>query len=537
MLDLQFLGQNMHFAIGLLVALATFAAAWLYFDAWTNEKSLKNLLKWSGFLSLSVSFVIYAVDVPLIGSLAEEGQTKYGLASEIIRLVGYLMILIAEFLSPLLKAPLSQSQQSQTTSTNKTPALAVWPGPVAGFTKALPVLGAAGVCLMYWRRSTVGMERHLRPLAIAFGGFTIFELLSRAQFLRDSSNVAINQAAAIYGPIWLAENLVLLVSGVLLGLWVWRYLTKRFMSQLFMIFTSGIILVFLATTLTFTFVLLKSVKNATLSNLTTTANVLNYALDSKRSETSASAQSLGFNPGFVSAILDKDHNSLAKLTSSYLADKKLSSLVITTDTGQVLLRAEDVDRWGDSLSSDPLVRRSLIGQNNSSITTQSGVIAPEVFIKSTTPVRDSRGLIIGTVTTGVAIDNAFVDGIKNATGLDASIYSSNIRSATTTLTADGKSRWIGIKEQNTDVNETVLKRGETFGGSLNILNRSYLAVYRPLLDVDNVPVGMILIGQPQTEILKAANQSIQRTFILAVVLLVISVIPAYFVARYIVRQL
>lgn len=534
MIDLQFLGQNLHFAIGLLAALSTFAAAWLYFDAWTNEKGKKSLLRWSGFFLLSLSFVIYAVDVPLIGEVSKD-DTRYGVISDIIRAIGYALIILAEVLTPMLKAPSNQKPHSDVA--NKLPAVSFLPGSYGSFVNVLPVVGAIGACVMYWRRATTGLERHLKPVALSFVGFSIFEILAQAQLLRSSSNVAINQAVAIYGPVWLAENIVLLISSILLGRWVWRYLTKRFMSQLFMVFTGGIIIVFLATTLTFTYILLRGVKDATLVNLTTTANVLNYALDSKRSETVAGAEALSYNPEYVSAISSKDHEKLSQISSDYLASKKLSSLVITTDTGQVLLRAEDSDRWGDSLSSDPLIRRGLIGQRSSSVSSLSGAIAPTMQINSTVPVRGSNSVVIGTITTSVSLDDAFVDGIKNSTGLDASVYSENVRSATTTLTADGKSRWIGIKEQNSAVSERVLKNGQVYAGSLNILNRPYLAVYQPLKDVDNTTVGMILIGQPQSELLKTANQSIQKTFILVAVLLVISVIPAYFTARYIAKQL
>lgn len=536
MVDLQFLGQNLHFAIGLLAALSTFAAAWLYFDAWTSEKGKKNILRWSGFFFLSLSFLVYAVDIPLIGEVAKEGNTRYGIISEIIRIVGYGLIILAEVITPLMKVP-KHEKSPITGQPNNLPAITLIPGTSGNFINVLPVIGAIGVCAMYWRRATTGLERHLKPVALSFLGFTIYEILAQAQLLRSSTNVAINQAVAIYGPVWIAENLVLLISSILLGRWVWKYLTKRFMSQLFMIFTSAIILVFLATTLTFTFILLRGVKDATLTNLATTANVLNYALDSKRSETIAGAEALSFNPDYIAAVSSKDHDKLSSLSQDYLSSKKLSSLIITTDTGQVLLRAEDTDRWGDSLSSDPLIRRGLIGQRNSSVNSISGAIAPTMQINSTVPVRDSKNVVIGTITTSVALDDAFVDGIKNSTGLDASIYSENIRSATTTLTSDGKSRWIGIKEQNEAVSDKVLKSGQSYAGSLNILNRPYLAVYQPLKDVDNTTVGMILIGQPQSELLKTANQSIQKTFVLAAVLLILSVIPAYFVARYIVKQL
>lgn len=539
MLNWQFLGQNLHFAIGLFAALALFAVAWLYLDAWSEKKNTKNFLRWIGFLLLSLGFLAYAVDVPWLGNTGIGDKTIYHWISEILRTVGYIAIVIAEVIDPLQEVPTHEKNLFFEKPAGHKKSKLFTPlgvGKVSIF--GLITVGFSALAtFMYLRRSTKGLERHLRPMFYGFLVLTLFEILTQTHILRESSNIILSQLTAVYGPIWLLENIVLLIASILLGRWVWRYLTKRFMSQLFMVFVGSIVAVFLVTTLSFTFLLLRNIQSETLTNLKTTANVLNYALDSKRTETLASSEALSYNPEYISAIIKKDHKKLVDLSAGYLANKKQSSLIITDDSGQVLLRAEDSDRWGDSISSDSLIRRALIGRNGSSVTAQSGVVAPTLYIKSSFPVRSSNNIIVGTITSSVAIDDAFVDGIKNATGLEASIYAENTRSATTTYVADGKSRWVGLKEQNQDVKRTVLEKGEVYSGSLEILNRPYLAVYRPLKDVDNEVVGMILIGQPQTNLLDVANKSLQKTFQIAVMMLILSVVPAYFVSKYIVRQL
>src|SRR3990167_7404336 len=259
MLNSQFLGQNLHFSIGLVVSLSFFAVAWLYFDAWTNKETVKGFFKWCGLFLLSVSFLIYAIDVPWIGSsVADQDTTVFRLLSECLRIAGYIFVFLAEIMDPLQQVPTHESsdEEPKDKSTEedagpkkpksiKVAGIVTLPMPVLSVVKVLPTVGAATVGLMYLRRATKGLERHLRPLAVAFGVLALFELLSQAYLLRASSNVVVSQLTATYGPIWLLENIVLLVAGLLLGRWVWRYLTKRFMSQLFMIFVSSIIAVFL----------------------------------------------------------------------------------------------------------------------------------------------------------------------------------------------------------------------------------------------------------------------------------------------------
>ncbi len=546
MLPLQFLAQNLHFAISLFAALVFFAVFWLYFDAWLGESRKKNrdILKWAGFLLVSLSFIIHATVI----EQSDLGRSLFGNTSEtiatLLRLVGYVVIAAGLLLDPLQKKPKTKDfegdfEADQTADSTSAPAKA--PVVVAttssfGAIYVLPV-AALAVGVLYWRRATVGLERHLRPVAIAFLLLFVFELLSLTSLLQTTANPSLFNLVKAFGPLWFASNAFLLAGSLVLGRWVWHYLTERFMSQLFMMFTASILAIFLLTTVSFTFLLMHNVQNDSLNNLQTAANVLNYALDSKKAETRANAETVSQNTQIIDAVAARDHKSLLALTAGFLATKKQSSLVITTSSGQVLLRAEDPNRWGDSLSSDTLVRRAVVGASTSSVVSRQGVLAPAIYIKTTVPVRSSDNTIIGTVSVSLIANNALVDGIKNSTGLDSAIYSSDTLSATTFVAPDGKSREIGVKQTDKAVTNRVLKHDQVFKGQLNILNRPYLAVYTPLKDADNSVVGMLFIGQPQATTLKTAGQSIELTFLVAVVLLVLSTIPAYLVARHLARQL
>ena len=553
MLPLQFFGQNIHFAISLLTSLVFFAVFWLYFDAWTNKKERKELFKWAGALLISASFLVHATFI----EQSVLGESIFGNASEnlavIIRFAGYLSLIIGLVMDPLQKVPkvkgLEEPEEkatgptqpavsggaSKTINVKKIPTVAAT-GKAFGLVFVLPV-AVLVIAILYLRRATKGLERHLKPVSLAFFLLAAYELTSLAALLRDSDNPNVASLVKAFGASWILEHLLLLAGVVLLGLWVWKYLTKRFLSQLFMIFVTVSIVIFLLTTVSFTYLLMRNVQNSALDNLQTASAVLDYAIDAKKAETRANAESLAQNPSVVSAISAKNHKQLVGLTEDFLPGRAQSSLIITTDSSQVLLRAEDPDRWGDSISSDTLVRRALVGQDASSIGSTQGVLAPTVYIKSAVPVRDAADKIIGSVTVALQADNGFVDGIKRSTGLDSAIYADNIRSATTFVGPDGKSRQIGVKEPSQAINNLVLESGGIFKGPLDILNRPFLAVYSPLRDADDAVVGMLFIGQPQSDILKTAGRSIELTFIAAAILLLASIIPAYFTAKHLSRQL
>lgn len=527
--------ENIHFAINLFAALVFFAVGWLYFDAWLGRKTLKEGLKVSGLFLLSISFIIHATYVDssiLTSSLL--GNNLNSLLVAATRIPGYIFLIAGILTDPLQPKPGKRAFVPFATL------------PVVKFLPlAFPILATA-VAFLYLRRATVGLENHLKMVAVAFYVLAIFELISLSETLQNTANVDLYKLVAPFGLFWLLGHAVLVISMLILGRWVYGYLLKRLQSQLFMIFTSVILVIFLLTTITFTALLLKNLQDETLSRLETDVKVLNYAVESKRGENLSDAETLAQDSQVVAAVdtndgsprgeAGKSRKFLSDSVQSFLLSKKKSILVVVSGTGQVLARGEDPERVGNSISDDPLIKRSLLGETASSVVTRDGALGPEVSIRGSTPIK-SGDKVIGAVMTGSTIDNAFVDGVKSATGLEAAVYGDNILSATTLVASDGKSRYIGIKEEGASIKEKVLRKGESYTGSVNLLNTPYFAAYLPLRDVDTNPVGMLFVGKPQVGVLQAAGRSIEMTFLVAVILMVISVFPAYFIAKYLTNQI
>ncbi len=549
MLSLEFFGQNFHFTINLLAALVCFAVFWLYFDAWLVSRNRKEIFKLVGFLALAVGFLSNGVlvenstlEIFNVGSIAAA-------IAALARIAGYLLIAWGQWINPLqpvpevkglvLEEPEAEKQEKEIKSKKvlkeeKKESTAVLS--LAGLGKLVLPVGALLVAWLYWRRATIGLERHLKPIAISFALLFIFELLGLLELLRSTTNPLIFNLVAPFGFVWWLDNLFLVGGLLVLGRWVWGYLVTRLQTQLLVIFTTIIMVVFLITTVAFTYLLLQNVQRESLSNLTVAAKVLNLNLESRKGETLAYAQALAADLQLAKMIESKDHSSLSKVATSGLVGQGLSSVVLIDSYGQVLARGEDPLRWGDSISSDSLIRHVLIGTQSSTFVTKDGVLAPVVLIKSAVPVRDGN-LIVGAVIVGIEIDNSFVDGLKKSTGLESAVYAGGTRSATTFIASDGKSRWVGVKEENPVVKNLVLKQGKTFTGTVSVLNRQFLAAYEPLKNIDNTVVGMIFIGKGEASIFQTASFSIQLTFILTVILLVLSIYPSYKVSKFISSQI
>jgi hypothetical protein len=563
MLNWQFIVQNLNFAISLFMGLVAFAMFWLTYDAWTVQRSRRELVKLGGFALLAFGFILHSTQQQhaVAGSLTATVDA----VSTALRLLAYALLatgqildpiqprpvyepdpepehLSAPLVPPLPSAPIQPELKPVSVAANKPKPtkIAVKKNLALAFLPvtqliALP-LGALAVAGLYWRHATVGLERHLKPLAYGFALLAVFELLIGLGNI-DTSNPLWYRLVESGGVIPVAAIVVLLVATLILGRWVWQYLTKRIQSQLFMILVAQTVAIFLVSTISFTFLLLSRTQSQSLADLNTASHVLDYALKSRQAETAAQADAVSSRPLIVSAIAARDHKYLTTALADYMPKHGLTSLVIMDASAAVLLRGEDPERWGDSRSSDILVRRALVGESATSVVVRDGVVAPSVMIMAATPARDAAGNIVGVVMAGRTISNAFVDGIKSSTGLDSAVYGGNVRAATTLVSTGGAGRAVGIKEASAAINERVLKQGKDFSGELSLQNRPYLVAYAPLKDANNVPVGMLLVARPLDALFATANSSVEFTFLLVVIMLAISVVPVYYISRYISRQL
>jgi hypothetical protein len=541
MLLTQFFAQNLHFVVSLFAALAFFAVFWLLIDAWSLHHEWKEFFKALGFLLLTLSFLLYAAVIEQSSFGHVSGAHLLELSSRILRIVAYGSIIFGLIIDPLQPIPKTEGLQlgepepaEDETSQKKQVAAGFLFGKLI-WVVFLP-LGALGCALLYWRRAHKGLEHHLGPVAISFFWLCAFEIFSLGGLWQDTTNPLLYHWVQPFGYLWIAAHVLLFVGALWIALWVWKYLVKRLQSQLFMVFTSLGVAIFAITTISFTYLLMHNIENEAYKNLRTASQVLNYALDSKKAETLANAESFQ-NQALASAVSARDRKQITSLLGSGLVDKKLSSLVIASSSGQVLVRAENPSSWGQSISSDTLVRRALLGTEASGVVSRDGVLSPNVVLRGAVPIRDAQQQIVGVVIAERVIDNSFADGIKSATGLDTAVYGGAIRASTTLVSSDGHSRWVGIKETNKNVTKTVLEKGNTYSGSLTVLNKPFLAVYSPLKDINNGVIGMLFIGQPRISLLETVAWSIELTFIVAIGLIFVMIFPAFLMARRISKQL
>ncbi len=505
----QLFFANWHFGINIFAAFVFFTTGWLYLDSWKIAKQTKSdLVRSIGFFLLALVAIVHAstLTLPLLILIAQ-----------MVKIFALVLIAGSLMVEPILHSPGKE-------------AAVIFPFIL--LTNSLVPISAVLLFLIagvYFRQSTEGKTLEIKPAAFAFLALAMAEIINSAFSASNTTIVVWSKLLASYGFFWNASHFLEFIGIIILGRWTWSYLRFKADLQLFITIVSFSLLVFITTTATFTFLLLRNLEADTLGQLKVDVGVMQYAMERLKSEALADAQAVAKNSGVQNAFLQGDDKKLFALTSEFMLSQKTNFLTVASSSGTVMARAEDREKTGDSLSENPIFKSAISGIPLTTVETKEGIIAPEIKVSAADSFVNNTGVVI----TGFSIDNAFVDGVKATTGLDTSVYSQDLRAATTFIAPDGKSRFVGTKETDEKILKTVLEKGEIYTGPARILNQPFYTAYAPLKNVKEEKVGMLFVGKPQKQLFETAQKSIQLTFTTSALFIILSIAPAYFVARYI----
>lgn len=483
----------------------------------------------AGFFLYALASIIHAAQVE---------QALFSLPFGIAKVAGLALIIEGMLLEPIQPLPGAQKKDQGKGVAAFLPVASIGELLQIGVQPFFAVISAAlslVISVLYFRLAGVGLERQqvaafraflLLALAEAIGFFSIFS---------TSTNIFISKLVSIFGPLWAAEHLIKFFAFAVLGTWVWGYLRFRLREEIFIIFVTSVLAVFLFTTIAFVTLLLQNLQQDALARLKTDVKVLDFAVESLKAEALSDARAVASNANIITALKEGNRDELFALSQKFLLSMGTDFLVITNSAAEVEIRGEDKDRFGDSLSDNLAVVNALLERPLVTVVKREGVLAPRIFIEAAVPIQDPG--ILGSALTGFIVDDAFVDRVKEITGLDASVFGGNERSATTFIAPDGKSRELGTVEADPNIGRTVLVRGEIFVGSSIIFNQPFFTAYLPLKDANGEVVGMLFVGSPQTTILEAAQETFRLTFLLSSFLMLLSLVPSYFISRYIHSQI
>lgn len=545
--------QNAHYVIEVFVAFLMVTAGWIYIDGWLIERRTKTFARAMGFFVLVAWSFLNAAPAGAFGVTLGFAEK----ITDVVGLIGFGLVLFSLLIDPV---PLRPGEKTGgILSKLWSSSMAVLPlgdlvsrgrDAIAPVLPALVFLGgllivptlwmfffSASITILVYLHYSKGIQSEWKYFYIGFLFISISLVFAFTSIWKDSANVLLSQLTSPYQLAWMIEHGIKLVGAVFLGAWAWGFIRFRIFPQIFSSFIGISFVIFILVTIIYTGFLLNRTQVSAVKDLEINVRTLNFAMDKVKESAILAARIASSNPQVREAVKSNNKDALFTNLNALMFENGTDFMLAVNTGGEVLMRAEDKDRYGDSLADDPVVWRSLDGKAVVTTLAERGITLPMISIRSASPIVDASESgeleIVGSVVTGYLLDTAFVDGIKQMTSLDVTVFAGDVSAATTFTVPGSQLRLVGTRESNTDIVTAVLKKGEKYTGEALVLNRPFLASYVPIKDIEETTVGMFFTGKSQAAFLASVSDTIQLTFSISILLMILSILPLWALARFI----
>ncbi|MFC1633177.1 cache domain-containing protein [Patescibacteria group bacterium] len=555
--------EYLHFLAAIIAILVSISAAFLFFLVSRREKQLRTVWRPFGFLALAIAFFLF---------ILERKYPGFALAAIIIEVIGFFAIFRGVLAEPVLSQlrqvlPGSKSDVSVTRNFFRDVKKMF-----LGFGKTFKTAGATsksfGVLLLLlillvplylffgpsilltglefiafvFLTSTIylqikryrgqrGEEAAVRRLnlwpLIAYIFLFFRQIAVMFYRLPEYDIVTFRRFTFEFGLPWQLAVLFTILGFVFLFLWAWTFIKVRPRLRTYVVFLAIAVAVSSLGALIFTLLVFGIVEKNNLQLMEQGARTEKLIMEERSDVALLLSQTIAKEPDLVTSLTEALKNG----TESELRTVNTDSIRIYDSTGKIIKSPYEPRDIGRDFSPDPLVKLVLDeGRVVKSFGNVQGVLSPVMTTRAFFPLI-SGSKVTGAVEVGYSFDNAFVDFSKEQTGLDVTMYTGAVRSATTIKTLDGVSRWAGSEETNKNVIETVLVQGERYSTITDRLGIRYYSAYEPVRDVNGAIIGMVSVGVPTQVLLEDSRQQLLTAFLIAIGVSLAAAVVGYYGLR------
>jgi two-component system NtrC family sensor kinase len=272
----------------------------------------------------------------------------------------------------------------------------------------------------------------------------------------------------------------------------------------------------------------------------------------------------------------RDVSSLRSEFLEMIAEEGLDFVTVTDEKGTVLFRFHNPRVSGDSQIQDPFIRKAL-GKKGMSGTqvisreellkdgetlankavfrliptpreklTEKAEETSGMLLKSSYPVTDFNGDLLGAITGGVLLNRNYeiVDRIKNIVFKDAKYKGKEIGTATIFMGDLRVSTNVLDKEGNRATGTRVMKEvyGQVFEKGIPWIQRAfvvddwYITAYEPIRDVQENIVGMLYVGMLESKYALMKERLILMFFLFSMVGMLVALMVSFFMSWKMLRK-
>lgn len=486
--------NNLHFAFGMIGAIALLMSTWLIWDSYNVQKNSQVLLRLIGFCSFFIYQIMHTLDSK----------------NDLVLYFGYLLLVLG-----LVFIVISFLQSKQLSMS----AVVVIPS----FTTYIQQLSSVSTVLFFaisylaFRQWKIEYNKSWKPFATAFFLFGLGYSL-------NIFNNGVDRTSLFY----IAQNLLVLSGSISLGVWVWQYMKLRISESMVMMLVGITFILSTVVTLAFSTILVERVTNETSNELAKTVKLIDFTIEGLKKEALSKTELIASDTNIVLGINNNDFTLLDKNSGLLLEKYNLDFLIVTDRNGSVLVRGNALSKRGDSLSGEKSFEEALL---KNSIVTIEDSQAEGFSVRAGSPVYDKNKKLIGTIVAGFSLDNAFTDRMNRLTGFEIFIYKDDLLIAGSAFGLNGRTRITGSKITDPAVMERVFGNAEGYTHSTDINGISFQTSYLPLLNSDSKVVGMVSSAKLQQDIVNVANAANRLTLITVLLILLMLIFPIYLVSK------
>ncbi len=315
-----------------------------------------------------------------------------------------------------------------------------------------------------------------------------------------------------------------------------RILTR---TQLALIFLAIACLIGVVTSIFVNFIITNQIISEAQERVKEDLNTARYVYDSKIREIDRTIYWTSIRHVLKKALKERNISPIQREMEQLRKEERLDFLTLVDQKGRVLYRFHHPESSGDHLLPDPFIKDALQKKGISGTQVLSGdelslegkelaeramiesilidrekksrkvVETSGMVLKSTHPILDFNGEVLGVLTGGVLLNRNYeiVDQIKEIVfknakykGRDigtATIFLGDLRISTNVIDKEGN-RAIGTRAMK-EVQEQVLGAGVPWIQRAFVVEDWYITAYEPIYDVQNKIVGMLYVGMLESK--------------------------------------
>jgi len=528
-----------YFVAAIFGVLVSIAAAALFLLTYRYERQTQTVWRAIGFIALAIAFIAY-----ILGRKYPEVQ----LVAIIIELFGFFAIFTGVRAEPNLshlRKTGAQSAAAKKKAEKKSEGFGAWGAlrvviflvlipVIAALVKYMTDLGAylpvaleaialvfvIGTIVLQIRRyrgegkDSVTKRQNLWPL-LGYIFLLVRGIVLLFNYMPENAIVRLREQTLDYSFTWILGFILTFTGFLFLSIWAWNFIKLRFFLRTYVVFLAIAILVSALGSLVFTQLIFVTVERNNLDQMERGAETQRL-IQLDRSDTAMLfAQTIDEAVDLSEVVGGDRSGEVGDKLDAFLISSNADILRVYNDEGTVVASPSDVRDEGQQYFDDSFV--AYVIKEKSAIKTFDavpGVLAEVMVTRAIQPIMDGKKAV-GAIEVGYQFDNAYVDFAKRETNLDVTMFTDKTRSASTILTQDDVSRWVGSEETNKEVVEEVYEDGSEHSLALDRLGRPYYSAFEPIRDINGEIVGMVSVGTPTNILFEDTRQQLITTFLIA----------------------